>query len=161
MEARKDVTVVMHPLTDDRRVLPLDRTGETLEAPEDFMLVASYNPGYQHVLKALKPSTRQRFVALELDFPPPEQELAIVMHETGLSRERTTALINLAVRLRELKGQDLEEAVSTRLLIYCARLMEAGLPVLQACRASLVEPLSDDSDVREGLMETIRATFGG
>ncbi|XOZ32399.1 CbbQ/NirQ/NorQ/GpvN family protein [Halomonadaceae bacterium KBTZ08] len=161
VEARKDVTVVMHPLTDDRRVLPLDRTGEILEAPDDFMMVASYNPGYQHVLKSLKPSTRQRFVALELDFPPPEQELAIVMHETGLSRERTTALINLAARLRELKGQDLEEAVSTRLLVYCARLMEAGLPVLQACQASLVEPLSDDRDVREGLMETIRATFGG
>jgi nitric oxide reductase NorQ protein len=161
VEARKDVTVVMHPLTDDRRVLPLDRTGETLEAPEDFMMVASYNPGYQHVLKSLKPSTRQRFVALELDFPPPEQELAIVVHESGLARERARALVNLAVRLRELKGQDLEEAVSTRLLVYCARLMQAGMPVLQACRATLVEPLSDDADVREGLMETIRATFGG
>lgn len=161
VEARKDVTVVMHPLTDDRRVLPLERTGELLEAPEDFMLVASYNPGYQHVLKSLKPSTRQRFVALELGFPPPEQELAIIVHETGLARERATALVNLASRLRELKGQDLEEAVSTRLLVYCARLIQGGLPILQACRATLVEPLSDDADVREGLMETIRATFGG
>jgi len=94
VEARKDVTVVMHPLTDDRRVLPLERTGELLEAPDDFMLVASYNPGYQHVLKALKPSTRQRFIALELGFPPPEQELKILVRESGLPRERATALVN-------------------------------------------------------------------
>lgn len=161
VEARKDVTVVMHPLTDDRRVLPLERTGELLEAPDDFMLVASYNPGYQHVLKALKPSTRQRFIALELGFPPPEQELKILVRESGLPRERATALVNLANRLRELKGQDLEEGVSTRLLVYCGRLIQAGMPILQSARASLVEPLSDDEDVRDGLMETISATFGG
>jgi len=148
VEARKDVTVVMHPLTDDRRVLPLERTGELLEAPDDFMLVASYNPGYQHVLKALKPSTRQRFIALELGFPPPEQELKILVRESGLPRERATALVNLANRLRELKGQDLEEGVSTRLLVYCGRLIQAGMPILQSARASLVEPLSDDEDVR-------------
>lgn len=161
VEARKDVTVVMHPLTDDRRVLPLDRTGELLEAPDDFMLVASYNPGYQHVLKSLKPSTRQRFIALELGFPPPEQELNILVRESGLQRERATALVNLANRLRELKGQDLEEGVSTRLLVYCGRLIQAGMPILQSARAALVEPLSDDEDVRDGLMETISATFGG
>lgn len=161
VEARKDVTVVMHPLTDDRRVLPLERTGEQLEAPDDFMLVASYNPGYQHVLKSLKPSTRQRFIALELGFPPPEQELKILMRESGLQRERATALVNLANRLRELKGQDLEEGVSTRLLVYCGRLIESGMPILESARAALVEPLSDDEDVREGLMETISATFGG
>jgi nitric oxide reductase NorQ protein len=160
VEARKDVTVVLHPLTDDRRLLPLERTGELLSAPPGFMLVVSYNPGYQHILKSLKPSTRQRFVALSFDFPPPDQERAIVARESGLPADRCTGLVNLAAQLRSLKGQDLEETVSTRLLIYCATLMAAGLPVMQAARATLVEPLSDDPDVREGLLEAIRATFG-
>ena len=161
VEARKDVTVVLHPLTDDRRVLPLERTGELLQAPPDFMLVVSYNPGYQHILKSLKPSTRQRFVALSFGFPPPALEREIVARESGLPVEQCTTLVNLAARLRSLKGQDLEETISTRLLIYCATLMEAGVPTLQAARATLVEPLSDDADVQEGLMEAIRATFGG
>jgi len=160
VEARKDVTVVLHPLTDDRRLLPLERTGELLEAPPDFMLVVSYNPGYQHILKSLKPSTRQRFVALEFGFPPPREEAAIVAMESGLQREQCTALVNLATRLRELKGQDLEEAVSTRLIVYCASLIRAGVPILEATRCTLVEPLSDDDDVKDGLMEAIRATFG-
>lgn len=161
VEARKDVTVVLHPLTDDRRVLPLERTGELLQAPPDFMLVVSYNPGYQHILKSLKPSTRQRFVALSFDFPSPAMERDIVARESGLAAEQCMALVNLAVRLRTLKGQDLEETVSTRLLIYCATLMAAGVPTLQAARATLVEPLSDDIDIQEGLLEAIRATFGG
>ncbi len=160
VEARKDVTVVLHPLTDDRRMLPLERTGEQLQAPPDFMLVVSYNPGYQHVLKALKPSTRQRFVALGFDFPPPAQERDIVAAESGLPAERAAALVNLAVRLRALKGQDLEEGVSTRLLIYCASLIVTGVPVLDAARATLVEPLTDDADVQEGLLEAGRASFG-
>ncbi|MCE9662039.1 CbbQ/NirQ/NorQ/GpvN family protein [Halomonas sp. M5N1S17] len=160
VEARKDVTVVLHPLTDDRRMLPLERTGELLEAPKDFMLVVSYNPGYQHILKSLKPSTRQRFVAMSFDFPPPRVECDIVARESGLSHERCAALVNLAARLRELKGQDLEEGVSTRLLVYCATLINAGMPILEATRATLVEPLSDDLDVQEGLMEAIQATFG-
>jgi nitric oxide reductase NorQ protein len=160
VEARKDVTVVLHPLTDDRRALPLERTGELLQAPPDFMLVVSYNPGYQHILKSLKPSTRQRFVALSFDFPPPALERDIVARESGLAADQCTALVNLAVRLRTLKGQDLEETVSTRLLIYCATLMAAGVPTLQAARATLVEPLSDDLDIQEGLLEAIRATFG-
>ncbi|MBN7796529.1 CbbQ/NirQ/NorQ/GpvN family protein [Parahaliea mediterranea] len=160
VEARKDVTVVLHPLTDDRRLLPLERTGEQLQAPDDFMLVVSYNPGYQHILKALKPSTRQRFVALAFDFPPPEQERDIVARESGLDTPRATALVNLAARLRALKGQDLEEGVSTRLLIYCGSLIQAGVPVLEAARATLVEPLTDDADVQAGLLEALRATFG-
>jgi nitric oxide reductase NorQ protein len=160
VEARKDVTVVLHPLTDDRRLLPLERTGELLEAPDDFMLVASYNPGYQHILKSLKPSTRQRFVAMSFDFPPPDIECGIVARESGLPHERCAALVNLATRLRELKGQDLEEGVSTRLLVYCATLIQAGMPILTAARATLVEPLTDDLDVQEGLMEAINATFG-
>ena len=106
-------------MTDDRRILPLERTGELLQAPPSFMLVVSYNPGYQNILKSLKPSTRQRFLALELGFPPPERELAIVAAESGLPPERVRPLVNLAERLRQLKGVDLEEAVSTRLLVYC------------------------------------------
>lgn len=160
VEARKDVTVVLHPLTDDRRLLPLERTGELLEAPDDFMLVVSYNPGYQHILKSLKPSTRQRFVAMSFDFPPPDIECGIVARESGLPHERCAALVNLATRLRELKGQDLEEGVSTRLLVYCATLIQAGMPILTAARATLVEPLTDDLGVQEGLMEAINATFG-
>ena len=160
VEARKDVTVVLHPLTDDRRLLPLERTGELLEAPDDFMLVVSYNPGYQHILKALKPSTRQRFVAKSFDFPPPQLECEIVAKESGLPAKQCAALINLAARLRAMKGQDLEEGVSTRLLIYCATLIANGMPVLQAARATLVEPLTDDADVQDGLMEAVRATFG-
>lgn len=160
VEARKDVTVVLHPLTDDRRLLPLERTGELLEAPDDFMLVVSYNPGYQHILKSLKPSTRQRFLAMSFDFPPPKVERDIVARESGLPGEQCAALVNLAASLRAMKGQDLEEGVSTRLLVYCATLIAAGVPILEAARATLVEPLSDDTDVQEGLMEAIQATFG-
>lgn len=160
VEARKDVTVVLHPLTDDRRILPLERTGETLHAPDEFMLVVSYNPGYQNILKSLKPSTRQRFVSLSFDFPPGEVEVEIVANESGLARERCIPLINLATRLRTLKDIDLEEVVSTRLLIYCAILMKEGLDPLQAAQITLVEPLCDETDVKEGLLELIRATYG-
>jgi nitric oxide reductase NorQ protein len=160
VEARKDVTVVLHPLTDDRRMLPLERTNEILRAPDSFMLVVSYNPGYQNILKSLKPSTRQRFIALSFDFPPPEIELNIIASESGLAREHCTALVNLATQLRRLKEIDLEESVSTRLLVYCATLMAAGLDPLQAAKAALIEPLSDEPEVQQGLFELIRATFG-
>lgn len=160
VEARKDVTVVLHPLTDDRRILPLERTGETLQAPDEFLLVVSYNPGYQNILKSLKPSTRQRFVSLSFDFPPPDVEVEIVAKESGLARERCIPLVNLATRLRTLKGIDLEEVVSTRLLVYCAILMEDGVDPFQAAQISLVEPLCDEADVKEGLLELIRATYG-
>jgi nitric oxide reductase NorQ protein len=160
VEARKDVTVVLHPLTDDRRLLPLERTGELLKAPDNFMLVVSYNPGYQHILKSLKPSTRQRFVAKSFDFPPAQLERDIVARESGLSAPQCATLVNLAVRLRAIKGQDLEETISTRLLIYCATLIANGMPVTQAAQATMVEPLTDDADVQEGLMEAVRATFG-
>ncbi|WP_350283606.1 CbbQ/NirQ/NorQ/GpvN family protein, partial [Nitrosomonas sp.] len=137
VEARKDVTVVLHPLTDDRRMLPLERTNEILHAPDTFMLVVSYNPGYQNILKSLKPSTRQRFVALSFNFPPPEIELEIIASESGLARDRCAVLVNLATRLRLLKDVDLEESVSTRLLVYCATLMAAGLDPYQAAQAAL------------------------
>ncbi|CAA7617837.1 Protein NorQ [Candidatus Terasakiella magnetica] len=160
VEARKDVTVVLHPLTDDRRILPLDRTGEVLRAPDDFMLVVSYNPGYQNILKQLKPSTRQRFVAIEFDFPPPELERGIVATESGLPEARVQPLILLAGRLRALKGHDLEEGVSTRLLVYCATLIAAGVDLREAVQATMIEPLSDDPEVKMGLEEVVRAVFG-
>ena len=160
VEARKDVTVVLHPLTDDRRILPLERTGETLHAPDDFMLVISYNPGYQSVLKTLKPSTRQRFVALSFDYPPPEAEAEIVARESGVELAAAQLLVRLAGRLRELKGQDLEEGASTRLLVACASLIKAGVRRDEAIEAALIEPLTDDADIATGLRDLVRVTLG-
>ncbi|OEJ63783.1 CbbQ/NirQ/NorQ/GpvN family protein [Magnetovibrio blakemorei] len=160
VEARKDVTVVLHPLTDDRRILPLERTGETLEAPDDFMLIVSYNPGYQNILKSLKPSTRQRFVGLSFNYPAPDIEVRIVAQESGLDAEHCAPLVNMATRIRAMKDQDLEEGASTRLLVYCATLIRSGMSTLDAARAALIEPLSDDDDVKAGLEEVVLATFG-
>ncbi len=160
VEARKDVTVVLHPLTDDRRILPLERTGEVLAAPDSFMIVVSYNPGYQNILKSLKPSTRQRFIAIDFDFPSPLVEAEIVAAESGLPIDRIKPLVQLAGRLRALKGQDLEEGVSTRLLVYCASLIAAGVSHEAAVRTALIEPLSDDVDVKEGLMHVVAAVLG-
>ncbi len=160
VEARKDVTVVLHPLTDDRRILPLDRTGEELAAPDSFMLVVSYNPGYQTLLKSLKPSTRQRFIAIEFDFLPAERETAVVSSESGLAPERVRPLLQLAARLRALKGQDLEEGVSTRLLVYCASLIASGIAQQEAVLSCLIEPLTDDQEVKKALREVARATLG-
>jgi nitric oxide reductase NorQ protein len=160
VEARKDVTVVLHPLTDDRRILPIERTGEVLEAGPEFMLVASYNPGYQNILKTLKPSTRQRFLAIEFDFPSQEREADIVVSESGLSKEKVAVLVRLAGKLRALKGQDIEEGVSTRLLVYCASLIRDGMPVEQAVKAALIEPLSDDADIKQGLLDLVTAVYG-
>lgn len=160
VEARKDVAVVLHPLTDDRRILPLERTGELLEAQPGFMVVVSYNPGYQNLMKALKPSTRQRFVSIEFDFLPRDQEIVTVALESGLQESKVAPLVDLARRLRVLKGQDLEEGVSTRLLIYCATLIAAGLPTAEAVRAAIIEPLTDEPDVKAALVEIAKATFG-
>ena len=160
VEARKDVTVVLHPLTDDRRILPIDRTGEELEAHPDFLLVASYNPGYQNILKTLKPSTRQRFVALEFGFPKPEHEIPVVARESGLPEAQVQPLVRLANKLRAMKGQDLEEGVSTRLVVYCASLIHGGMPVDRAIRAAMIEPLTDDPDVKAGLRDLVTAVFG-
>lgn len=160
VEARKDVTVVLHPLTDDRRILPIERTGEVLEAGSEFMLVASYNPGYQNILKTLKPSTRQRFLAVEFDFPTPDREIDIVFSESGLPKDKVAVLVRLAGKLRALKGQDIEEGVSTRLLVYCASLIRDGMPIEMAVRATLIEPLSDDADVKQGLLDLVTAVYG-
>ena len=161
VEARKDTTVVLHPLTDDRRILPIERTGETLRAPPEFMLVVSYNPGYQNLHKGMKPSTRQRFVAASFDFPAPELEVSILMGETGVERPLAERLVRLARGLRALKDHDLEEAASTRLLVYAATLATGGMDLKEACRAALVEPLSDDAETVQALLEVVDATLGG
>ncbi len=160
VEARKDVTVVLHPVTDDRRVLPVERTGELLEAPPEFMVVVSYNPGYQNVLKALKPSTRQRFVALEFGFPPPDTETSIVAHESGLARDRCVPLVRIANALRDLKGQDLEEGASTRLVIHAATLIRDGVRMEAAIEAALLQPLTDEPDVLQALGRVAEIALG-
>jgi nitric oxide reductase NorQ protein len=160
VEARKDVAVVLHPLTDDRRMLPIERTGEVLEAGPQFMLVASYNPGYQNILKSLKPSTRQRFLAIDFDFPAPEREVEIVVNESGLAKERVAPLVRLGGKLRALKGQDLEEGVSTRLIVYCANLIAGGMAINRAIEVALIEPLSDDTDVKQGLRDLVTTIYG-
>lgn len=160
VEARKDTTVVLHPLTDDRRILPLERTGEILHAPPQFMLVVSYNPGYQNFLKGMKPSTRQRFVSLRFDFPEPDLERQVVIAETGIDAMMATRLVNLAGSLRALKEHDLEEAASTRLLVYAAALIKSGFDPVAACRAALVETLTDDEETAQALMEIVYASFG-
>lgn len=160
VEARKDVTVVLHPLTDTRRTLVIDRTGEELVAPEGFMLVASYNPGYQNVLKRLKPSTRQRFLSVSFDFPDPEHEIAIVAEESGLEPGRVAPLVRLGGAIRKLSGMDLEEGVSTRLLIYAASLMAGGMGVNQAIEAAIVEPMTDEPDVSQALRDLVETIYG-
>ena len=160
VEARKDTTVVLHPLADDRRILPIERTGELLEAPPNFMLVVSYNPGYQNLLKGLKPSTRQRFVSMRFDFPGAEREQSILIGETGCDGDLAKRLVGIAKSFRALKDRDLEEVVSTRLLVYAATLIKAGMDVSAACRASLVETLTDDEETIAALMEIVDATFG-
>ena len=160
VEARKDTTVVLHPLTDDRRILPLERSGEILNAPPEFMLVVSYNPGYQNLLKGMKPSTRQRFVALSFDFPAPELETEVLIGESGIDRELAQRLVQLAGSLRALKDHDLEEGASTRLLVYAATLIKSGMNFREACRAALVEPLTDDDETLKALLEVVDATLG-
>ena len=160
VEARKDTTVVLHPLADDRRILPIERTGEQLLAPPEFMLVISYNPGYQNLLKGLKPSTRQRFVALSMGYPTPEIELGIVQAETGVSTPCATQLVQLAKALRCLTEYDLEETVSTRLLVSAGRLVASGLSMQTACRAAIIDALTDDAPTAEALGEVVRALVG-
>ena len=159
VEARKDTTVVLHPLTDDRRILPIERTGEQLQAPPGFMLVVSYNPGYQNLLKNLKPSTRQRFVALGFDYPVADVEQRIIEKEAHASPELATRLVRLATALRRLTDQDLEETVSTRLLVVAGRLIVAGLDERTACRAAIVDALTDDHDTAAALDEVVQAVW--
>ena len=159
VEARQDTVVVIHPLTDDRRLLPIERTGELIEAAPGFQVVISYNPGYQHAIKDLKPSTRQRFVALDFDFPVPDVEATIVAHESGVDSATADALVRLAQRVRRLRDQGLAEAPSTRLLVSTARLIASGIRGRDACRAALVGPLTDDPDLVVAISDIIDATL--
>lgn len=160
VEARKDTTVVLHPLADDRRVLPIDRTGEIIKAAPGFMLVVSYNPGYQNFLKGMKPSTRQRFVSLTFEFPDAALEESILISETGIDAMAAKRLVSIGNAFRALRDHDLEEVASTRLLVYAATLIRDGCDPLLACRAALVETLTDDADTAVALQEVIDATFG-
>jgi nitric oxide reductase NorQ protein len=159
VEARQDTIVVIHPLTDDRRVLPIDKTGELLAAPPAFQLIVSYNPGYQHILKDLKPSTRQRFVALDLMFPPPELETRIVAHESGVEAGIASELVSLAGRLRQLRDRGLPEVPSTRLLVLAARLIASGVPAREACRTAVAAPLTDDPELLAAIHDVIDAVL--
>lgn len=161
VEARKDTTVVLHPLADDRRQLPIERTGELLQAPPGFMLVVSYNPGYQNLLKNLKPSTRQRFVALGFGYPAPAVEQRIIESEARASAALAARLVRLATALRRLTDQDLEETASTRLLVVAARLVVAGLDEATACRVAIVDALTDDPDTAAALDDVVHAVIAG
>jgi len=157
VEARQDTTVVLHPLADHRRRLPIDRLGVTLEAPPGFCLVVSYNPGYQSVLKDLKDSTRQRMVAIEFDFPPAEIEEKVVAHEAGVGHQTAARLVRLAQVVRRLETTALREVASTRVLVAAARLTVEGLSLRDAARAAVAGPLTDDPMVTAGLFEMIDA----
>jgi len=157
VEARQDTTVVIHPLADHRRQLPIDRLGVTLDAPPGFCLVVSYNPGYQSVLKDLKDSTRQRMIAIEFGFPPPDVEEKIVSREAGADQETTARLVRLGQAIRRAEAPGLREAASTRVLIAAGKLIAAGLPARDAARAAIAGPLTDDPLVTEGLVEMIGA----
>jgi nitric oxide reductase NorQ protein len=160
VEARQDTVVVLHPLADDRRLLPLERAGELVAAHPDFLLVVSYNPGYQSLAKELKPSTRQRFVAIELGLPSPEVETEIVAAEAGVARDVAAALVRVAERMRPLRDRGLAEPPSTRLLVNAARLVAAGLEPRRACRIALVAPLGDDPELARTLAEIADAVLG-
>ncbi len=159
VEARQDTTVVIHPLTDHRRVLPLEKKGEMVEAHPDFQIVISYNPGYQSLMKDLKQSTKQRFAALDFDYPELETEVEIVVHEAGVDEDIATKLVNIAHRSRNLKGHGLDEGMSTRLLTYAGQLIAKGVDPNAACRMALVGPLTDDPDMRDTLEAAVSTYF--
>jgi nitric oxide reductase NorQ protein len=159
VEARQDTLVVIHPVTDDRRILPIEKTGELLTAAPGFQLVVSYNPGYQHALKDLKPSTRQRFVAIEFDFPAPARETEIVMHESGVPRATARSLTEVAVQIRRLRDQGLAEGPGTRLLVSVARLIASGIAPREACRTALAAPLTDDPDLLAAIDDLVEQTI--
>ena len=159
VEARQDTTVVIHPLTDHRRVLPLDKKGELIEAHPDFQLVISYNPGYQSLMKDLKQSTKQRFTGFDFDYPEPALEAQIVARETGIEAAIAAQLVKIAHVARNLKGHGLDEGVSTRLIVYAATLIRQGVAATDACRMAMVRPITDDADIRATLDHAIDAIF--
>jgi nitric oxide reductase NorQ protein len=159
VEARKDTTVIIHPLSDDRRVLPVEKQGKILRAADDFMLVISYNPGYQSVLKDLKQSTKQRFMAIEFDYPTPDVETAVVEREAAVSRALAGNLVRLGGKVRNLKNHGLEEGVSTRLLIYAGTLIRQGIAPDRACDVAIARPITDDPDMQRSILELVKAIF--
>ncbi len=159
VEARQDTTVVIHPLTDNRRVLPLEKKGELINAHADFQLVISYNPGYQSLMKDLKQSTKQRFGGLDFNYPSHSIESEIVAHETGVSSEIAEKLVSIAERARNLKGHGLDEGISTRMLIYAGNLINKNVEAHAACRVALVRPITDDPDMRDALDAAVSTFF--
>jgi nitric oxide reductase NorQ protein len=159
VEARQDTTVVIHPLTDHRRQLPLEKKGELVSAHPDFQLVISYNPGYQSLMKDLKQSTKQRFGAIDFDYPNAEVESEIVMHETRVDKATADKLVQIAHRARNLKGHGLDEGISTRLLAYAGQLIARGVDPKAACQMTLVRPITDDPDMRDTLDAAINTYF--
>jgi nitric oxide reductase NorQ protein len=155
VEARKDTIVLIHPLTDDRRILPVEKLGKLLNAPDDFMLVISYNPGYQSVLKDLKQSTRQRFLSLEFDYPHADAETRIVAHEGGINEATARDLVKIGEKVRNLKGHGLEEGVSTRLLVYAAQMIARGVDPVTACEISIASPITDDPELQRSIREIV------
>lgn len=159
VEARQDTTVVIHPLTDHRRELPLEKKGEQVKAHADFQIVISYNPGYQSLMKDLKQSTKQRFGGLDFNYPEPEVETEIVAHEGNIDKSLADKLVQIAKRSRNLKGHGLDEGMSTRLLVYAAQLMNKGIEPEAACQMALVTPLTDDPDMRDTLTAAVNTFF--
>ena len=159
VEARKDTTVIIHSLTDHRRLLTIDKTAETVTAHDDFLLVISYNPGYQNVLKDLKPSTRQRFVSIAFDYPPVETEAKILQTETGVDEATALRLARCGEKTRNLRERGLEDGVSTRLLVYAAQLIVGGIPARRACQAALVEAISDDPELQQAVSDIVDVIF--
>jgi len=159
VEARKDTTVVIHPLADDRRILPVEKTGEVLRAPPEFMLALSYNPGYQSVLKELKQSTRQRFVAIEFGYPAATLEQRIVARETGVDAGTAERLVRLAGMTRNLKGNGLDEGASTRLLVHAGKLIGLGVAPRTACTSAIAQPLTDEPETLAALHELVASVF--
>ena len=159
VEARKDTTVLIHPLTDHRRILPVEKKGQVIEASDGFLMVISYNPGYQSALKDIKQSTRQRFIAIEFGYPSREVERDIVAHEGGVSLEIAWQLAKLGEKVRNLKEHGLEEGVSTRLLIYAARLIHEGISPRRACQVAIVWSLADDTEVQRSIEEVVSTIF--
>ncbi len=157
VEARQDTTVIIHSLTDDRRMLPLEKKSEVVRAHPDFHLVISYNPGYQSVLKDLKESTKQRFGAIAFNYPEQALEAEIVCHESGVERGVASTLVKIAQRSRNLRGHGLDEGASTRMLIHAGQLIARGVPLGEACEVALVLPITDDPDIRDALNSSIAA----
>jgi nitric oxide reductase NorQ protein len=157
VEARKDTIVVIHPLTDNRRIIPIDKLGVIMKASPEFMLAISYNPGYQSAVKDLKQSTRQRFVSIEFDYPPADLERQIVIHESGIDERTAGFLVEIGHRIRNFKHHGLEEGVSTRLLIYAGKLIHEGIDQREACRTAMARPITDNPDLQKSIDEIISA----